>query len=112
MILDNQQPDEFGSFSVPGYTPTDWERAVAVIEAFGAKIILPEDMASHDFKDNSDCSKCGCYGPTEENLPCIEGKTVAGTVNGEGEWEPMISIPISEYEELMEIKVMYEGLCK
>ena len=41
-----------------------------------------------------------------------EGATVQGTINAEGDWEPMISIPISEYEELLEFKAMYEDLCK
>lgn len=39
----------------------------------------------------------------------IEGKTVAGTINKDGDWEPMISIPISEYEELVEIRALYEA---
>lgn len=69
-------------------------------------------MNKYEFKDNSHCCKCDCYGPYEESLPCIEGKTVQGTVNEEGDWEPMISIPVSEYEELVEIKAMYEDLCK
>jgi hypothetical protein len=42
----------------------------------------------------------------------IEGATVAGVINPEGNWEPMISIPISEYEELREKAAMYDGLCK
>lgn len=69
-------------------------------------------MTNHDFKDDSNCSKCNCYGPDEEALPCIEGATVQGTINVEGDWEPMVSVPMSEYQELLEIKAMYEDLCK
>lgn len=76
------------------------------------KIVQGIVNMKHDFKDDSNCCKCNCYGPYEETLPCIEGNTVAGAINADGDWEPMISIPISEYEELLEIKAMYEGLCK
>lgn len=107
-------------------------------------------MSNHEFKDDSNCSKCNCYGPNEEALPCVEegpvphvlgsdefdncppateaeleilrqepivpymleGATVQGTINESGDWEPMVSIPISEYEELLEFKFMYEGLSK
>lgn len=66
----------------------------------------------HNFKDDSNCSKCNCYGPYEESLPCIEVATVQGTINEAGHWEPMISIPVSEYEELREKAFMYDELCK
>jgi len=42
----------------------------------------------------------------------IEGAIVAGVISPDGSWEPMISIPISEYEELREKAFMYDELCK
>ncbi len=42
----------------------------------------------------------------------VEGKTVLGTLNENGDWEPMVSVPMSEYQDLIEIKAMYEDLCK
>lgn len=64
----------------------------------------------HCFKDDSNCENCGCYGPNEEFLPCIEGKTIQGVINKDSDWEPMISIPISECEVLKEIEAMYKDL--
>lgn len=48
----------------------------------------------------------------KKSLSCIEGATVQGTINESGNWEPMVSIPVSEYEELLEFKFMYENLSK
>ncbi len=69
-------------------------------------------MSKHSSGEDSNCSKCNCYGPNEETLPCIEGATVQGVINQHGDWEPMISIPVSEYEELQAFKSMYWDLCK
>jgi hypothetical protein len=79
----DQKPNSDGSFNAPSYTPSDWEKAVAICEAFGATVYLPP----------------------------MEGDLVNGVVN-DGQWEPMISLPISEYEELREKAAMYDELCK
>jgi len=36
--------------------------------------------------------------------------TVKGVINSDGSWEPMISIPISEYEELREKAAAYDDI--
>jgi hypothetical protein len=88
----NQEPNEDGSFNMPAYTPTDWEQAVAVCEWFGAKVVLPTE--GHSFGEDSHCSKCDCYGPNEESLPCVsnwEFKLRKLAPNWDGEDAPIPS---------------------
>lgn len=68
-----------------------------------------------EIKDVLDSMLCAGEVKMEQGrlyLDNIEGATVHGTINESGDWEPMVSIPISEYEELLETKAMYEDLCK
>ncbi len=76
----------------------------------------------HKFEDDSDCVRCGAYGPNDEDTPCepvkaceehgrcwthsewadLEGKEVPGIVDQTtGDWEPMVSLTMSEHQDMV-----------